>query len=307
MVDNFSKSILDALKTQYEVVNGPTRYDTSMKSAQAIYYFPTIEKNLVEPMDDRHKNEYSSGSGNELHTKMRAIRSSSAMTFNLLGNDEVKIKKNGMFLNGSYRIEYEKKMPTLRVSRQPANLDAYLCSEDGKEGIFCEMKMTEWIFNRPGMLKEAYLNKENYLDNGGYDVFSNVFKNLIKSTAINGTDYNSIFTRYDAFQMMKHTLSIYNSFKEGQFKEVKKATLINCVWEMQNPQILGTKYENKYRLCLEKEHLEYEIFRKKYQPIIELFKGIGISFEMKYLTFFQFLNILDKKQEQRNLLERYVI
>ena len=41
---------------------------------------------------------------------------------------------------------------------RPANLDAFLYCDYKKEAIACEMKMTEWLFDKPGKLRNAYLN-----------------------------------------------------------------------------------------------------------------------------------------------------
>lgn len=43
-------------------------------------------------MSDRTRGFFEAGSGEELKDKMFALRSSSAMTFNLLGNDSITVK-----------------------------------------------------------------------------------------------------------------------------------------------------------------------------------------------------------------------
>lgn len=49
-------------------------------------------------MDLRHAEQYGRGSGRELDGKMRALRSSSAMTFSLIGNGSCVIGENDLGL-----------------------------------------------------------------------------------------------------------------------------------------------------------------------------------------------------------------
>ena len=113
-------------------------------------YYNSYSENLFEPMWEQHQKEYDVGSGGELNpsgkrpAKMASIRSSSAMTFNLLGNDTIVMKENNIgHTPGKYKITYEKQIKTIRNGRgqRPANLDALLVSENEDELIFCEMKM----------------------------------------------------------------------------------------------------------------------------------------------------------------------
>ena len=53
------------------------------------YYLKNLADNLEHPMEHTTEDAYGSGSGNELRVKMRALHSSSALTFNLFGNDAV--------------------------------------------------------------------------------------------------------------------------------------------------------------------------------------------------------------------------
>lgn len=105
-------------------------------------YFDDYRSNLIISMAVEHQKQYGVGSGGETEehidklgrlrpAKMASIRSSSAMTFNLLGNHQIVMKDNDKkFAPGNYKIEYEKQLYTLRGAKNmPANLDAYLCRE----------------------------------------------------------------------------------------------------------------------------------------------------------------------------------
>lgn len=117
-------------------------------------------------MSETFKCKYKCGSGNELKYKMRALRSSSAMTYNIFGNNSKLVIVDNRIGKGRYKIEYEKQFHTLNsfVKGMPANIDVFLYSEENKEAVACEMKMAEWILNKPTGLKEAYLIEKNYID-----------------------------------------------------------------------------------------------------------------------------------------------
>jgi hypothetical protein len=304
---SFTGAILNALKAKYISVYGKKQFDDSMDSPQGAYYLATLDDNLVEQMDKVYKQQYENGSGKELDRKMRSLRSSSAMTFNMLGNHSIKMKTNELFSTGTYSIEYEKQLPTLKTNKQPANLDAFLLCPDNHEGIFCEMKMTEWLFNSPGTLKSAYLLQDNYFYPDSFQTFEAVFQSLIDCPTDYDSENNGIFERYDAFQMMKHTLAIYNVLRrdEGEFKDIKKVTLVNCVWTIEHPERLDTASTEKYKKCYLQEQKEFYEFRKRYQPIIELFSGLQISFDMIFLPFWDFVKNFDRNSD--NLLQRYLI
>ena len=180
------------------------------------------EKNGVQ-IQYPHFEEYGGGSGSELRdkstpAKMKSIRSSSAMTYNLLGNKKIKLTKGTERLSeGTYDIEYEKQLYTIRNNPQPANLDAYLYKKDSQEAIFCEMKMMEWIFNKPGFLKDAYTDAEAYYSSAADNTkTTDAFLKAIKMLKAEMPTYETVkgpvqhFYRYDAWQMFKHILGIYN-------------------------------------------------------------------------------------------------
>ncbi len=58
------------------------------------YYFDRLEDNLIAKMSEEDIGDYRRGSGNELDGKMKALYSSSAMTFNVFCN-----KKNNRKVN----------------------------------------------------------------------------------------------------------------------------------------------------------------------------------------------------------------
>lgn len=316
-----------------------------------------------------HFDEYSRGSGGELidartPAKMKSIRSSSAMTYNLLGNHQIElIGPSERLSKGLYKVEYEKQLYTLRNNLQPANLDAYLYQEAADEAIFCEMKMMEWIFNPPNGLKEAYLDLKNYFgfdteakESISHTAFINMIHMLKKEmpTYLETVKYEPMmaagkpvlnrngkprkvgikgevhrFFRYDAWQMYKHTLGIYNMTSQKTKNEIvsltrksavqtkqtvkmlpnlKKVTLVNVVFEPGRNLFMG-ELKDYYEALLEKEHKDFETFRDCLHKsgVIDAFReDCGIDFDVLYMSAREFSDCF-AVGERRAYLERYCL
>ena len=154
------------------------------------FYYRDYRDNLIYAMAPQHFQEYSKADGGELNSsgrkpaKMASIASSSAMTFNLLGNQSVTVKEGQRFSPGQYSITYEKQLYTLKKGSKAANLDAFLKNEIEREAIFCEMKMLEWIGSPPA-LKASYLDPAYYFCGDAYDVFHRIALSLRRSEHAN--------------------------------------------------------------------------------------------------------------------------
>lgn len=269
-------------------------------------YYKEYVYNLYENMIDQHKIEYGGGSGGELHesdskpAKMAAIRSSSAMTFNLLGNTDI-VLRDGNALNhsaGKYYITYEKQHETIDNGKrqQPANLDAMLVSEDGEELIFCEMKMLEWFSKNSSELKPAYKNEKNYIHSELAPQFLKTIEVLESSSA------NKDFEHYDVWQMFKHTLAIHNYMCEKGWDKVRKVSLLNVVFEP-DESIFDEQELLAYQMQKEKEHKGFERFKYALEEA-GLIKTAG-KFEVKYLSAKQFMDCFQMTNKKRKYLKRY--
>jgi len=290
------------------------------------FYYQNYADNLLYPMNSRHQREYGEGSGGELEAKgtrpakMASIVSSSAMTFNLLGNEQIVVKPEQIFAEGAYRVEYEKKLPTLNKRSSPANLDAYLCHTEKQEAIFCEMKMMEWL-NAPPPLKDAYRHPEAYFHLEAGEVFCDLIGQLMDTCPAEQTDnYHSRFEQYDAWQMLKHALAIYNATsleaKEKMEKQLpgvsvagqfKKITLANVVFEMDSNLIKEEKLRKRYQDALDREHAEADAFIKTVEkPIADLFRRYcDVDFKILYLPVSDFANCFYKNVKEHELFGRY--
>lgn len=280
-------------------------------------YFCELEDNLIIPMCDEHREQYEGGSGSELKEgknhgkllppKMKCVHSSSAMAFNLLGNQDVSFTENRYFIiPGNYSIEYEKQMKSLTGRGSPANLDAFLSNEEKRTAIFCEMKMVEWLEKPDQDLNPAYSEKDRYFYEDSYKYFENWIKTMKENTA---------HERYDRWQMFRHTLGIFNATCRednnsgvNQFKDkFDKITLINVVY-MPDAKQFNERQQKRYIKMVKEEREGFDTFRKIMldSGIKKLFdEKCGVDFDIDFITAHDFINCMEKTNAEKKYLERY--
>lgn len=307
----YTKEILDLLKNRYIQLFGdhPFRTVSEMQN----YWLYCYEDNLIHPMDANAETAYGEGAGNEIDSgKIGALKSSSALTYNLFWDQIAEITadtKEDRIGKGVYKVEFEKKLRTLKSTSMPAHLDAFLYCKHTKEAVACEMKMTEWIFNKPGALSASYLKPENYFDTKFGKIMAALAKELIKddSRGMNLKAYPCRMERYDAFQMFKHVSACYTACLDDNPGRIEKLTLVNCAWTLQHPSALSPESLKEY-LCNEKQEKdEFDMFSKIMEPVKTHFTDIGVNFDIRFYTFSDFLAILKKTPEELAYLERYMI
>lgn len=292
------------------------------------FYYRNYASNLICPMSDKHVAEYSVADGGEMEAKgrkpakMASLTSSSAMTFNILGNETAIMKQGQPFAAGRYDVTYEKQMYTLNKGSNPANLDAFLSNRAAGEAVFCEMKMMEWL-GTPNALKEAYCNRDYYFDPSSFDdVFSQIINDMRKSDLPNERNaFPSVFRQYDAWQMFKHTLAIYNTTSKTTHEliaqktgsmvgEFKKITLVNVVFEMDEDLISDEELRIKYLRALQLEHEEADYFvNTMLSPnhgLVDLFaQNCGVEFDIRYIPVKEFVSMFEKTPDELAYLRRY--
>lgn len=312
-MDNYTKELLTLLKKKFTEVCGERRFQCT--SEMRNYYLENLDDNLFRPMDESALEAYAKGSGSEVSSgKMNALRSSSALTYNLFWNQMAGLENPGEsgIGAGNYRVEFEKQFRTLKKSAggNPANLDAFLLCGKTNEAVACEMKMMEWIFNAPGKLKAKYLDEKNYIDEESGKVFVSAARELIRTTDFEDPEaekevYPSVTTRYDAFQMFKHAVACYTAIVSEEPRKIKKLTLVNCAWTLSDPALLPEKSRERYLREERVELEEFEVFRNAMEPVKALFKAKGVDFDIKFFKFSDFLALFEKTEEEKNYLRRY--
>lgn len=308
-MDKHQFEILDQIKQRFLASCGGADFQVSESGAGRSarqFYLRGLNDNLVRPMHEKHIAEYSRGSGSELDGKMKALRSSSAMTFNILGNLQCEVARgsvseyessplNDPFASDSYSIEYEYQLPTLKRGL-PANLDTLLIGDTG-DIVACEMKMLEWLTSTPAKLKNKYLDVENYIHGDMASAFVEV------AAELNASDS---FSRYDFAQMFKHTLALYNAARSGKL-QTNRIVLLNCVWEPPENYELSDDTNAWLVQCRLKEHTGFDVFKRAMAPLESLFSSdMGIPFEIQYLPADRLISCLDYPLEEQLLLERYL-
>ena len=259
------------------------------------YGLPTIRKNFFTDMSDKTIEEYKKGDGKEFAKgDFKRIRSSAAMIFNLLGNEEVIIKPNSYLPSGNYKKEFEKKIKTVKRSSKKANLDACLYNEDCE--IFIESKCLEWLQNGNKSLNEAYTqDTTRYYFPETAELFRAIGKEILLS-------------QYDSGQMFRHTLAIYNYLKDSKKQLInKKIYLLNVVWEPDEKE-LPEEIRSIYKHQLDLEHCEFDLFHKKMEPLIKIISDeIKNQFDILYLSVKDFHSILSyTDRNQKIFIKRYL-
>ena len=286
-------------------------------------HFAEYQNNLFCEMSEEHKTQYERVTDREFSdtvrpASMKSVLLSSAMTFNLLGNGEIRAKDgNAFFVPGTYSIEYGKKLVTVSApgGRQvPTYLKAFLLN--GTDAIFCEMKMTEWLRNEPGFLHKMYFEKErSFFNTEESSEVSAAFEKLRESLLkimrrwapkpYTECDPHH-FWRYDAWKMYEHILGIYNmSSKLTRSKieekedikflpELKTARLANVIFEPPEGAFSDEDVRKEYRVMLKTEHKEFAAFKK----------DCGIDFSLELLTAAQFMDCFDLG-DRADYLQRY--
>lgn len=320
----------EALETCGHPLNESTHHKNQRYAAE---YFADWRDNVFGDFSEVHRAQFERGNGGELSdkeypAKMKSIFSSSAMTYNILGNGEICAKDgNHFFAPGAYSIEYEKKLLTVRSGKKsPAHLDAFLLS--GTDGIFCEMKMIEWLRDNPGLLRHAYFEDGNFFSDvaGGSDALA-AFKALrdllcaemSESKDVDGYDPHH-FRQYDAWQMYKHILGIYNMSSTVTKNEIaacqtdvikmlpklKRAVLVNVVFEPA-AEVFSDSVQTVYCDTQAREHEEFSVFKRCVEKsgVIAVFKkDCGIDFSLELLTAAEFMDCFDLA-DRANYLQRY--
>lgn len=307
---SFQTVLNDVLKERFIEVVGNRPFGGCESASQAPYYLADLQDNLIEPMDAQHAAEYGGGSGNELDFKMKALRSSSALTFNTFGSGPVTFNGDCFLPGGTYSVAYEYQLPTLMRNPNPANLDARLVRDDDGCAAYFEFKMLEWLTSQPGLLRTAYLDPENYLiPRDEAELFVEAFAWLAdcnpQAAVDAGQPLKCRFSHYDAFQMAKHLLAVYTAVVQGKESHPKIA-LVNCVWDLVHPEKLG-KYEAHYRELRSCEDAEYDEFEEAMVPLCALFWNRDIDFHLGFLTHSRLLDGMEISSDKRAKLARYLI
>ncbi len=305
-MDNFRNRVLTVLKDNFMKVHPDAEFDEEMSSSRRHFYLGYLEDNLIEPMAENHTEEFEKALGNQLTYKMRGLRSSSAMAFNLLGNNYISFKPNERIPEGKYCIEYEKELPTLKDA-EPASITAELSCRADQTVVFANMNMTDWLFKSPGKIKDVYFKKENYIHPESFKAFNEVFESLMDCELSSIFDTNTVYNRYDAFQILKDALGIYNAFYESQYDGYKKVVLLDTLWQIESPKKLGKQAQDQYEAFHAEMLREYEDFKVKFKPVVQLFGDINIDFDVILLSNTEFLELVEKSDEQLDYLKRYTI
>lgn len=288
--------IHDILKEKYEKITGKTmECQRTFSPTRNKYYFANLNDNFYTPMSEKVQEQFGGGSGKELKDKMFALRSSAAMTYNIFGNDDVTILPNDFITSGKYSVSYERQFNTLNNSNSPANLDVVL--ESDEEIVFIEVKLFEPFYHKINYEKElsgAYEEDFRYVYSDSFYFFQRAIEKI----------QTSAIKRYDAWQMFKHSLGIYNYARTNELKK-KKLTLLNCVWTF-NDEISDSNIQFEINKIMKEEQAEFKIFKDSMFYVQNAFEKQNLNFTMDFVTVKDLISIIDIDETKKNWLGRYL-
>lgn len=324
---NISKSVLyESIRKRWHSENMICDVETAEISAdKKKYYFANLKDNLIREMTTKDMEAYGGASGQELRWKMRALYSSSAMTYNIFSVDdccERKVDIRGIkdckLPEGRYNLEFEKK---LRALTNSACLDVYLESDksDNSDSIILfEMKMTEWILDYPSLISDSYnpqlakmpreiaelLDEYIEKENGEYKKYYRKQKNGNYKVF-----YKAITTYFDVFQIIKHILGIYNGmFCTTEHLKAKNVVLVIGLWTISDKAYFDDNDKFEKYLKIQKEMFaEIEKFKEKLSKVIQLFKDKHVAFKVEAIPVADIISCINKNDNaDREYLKRYL-
>jgi len=292
----YEKEILETIKNHFD---DSLTYLSNDPFNVNYYYLKDLKKHFYEDMSDETEKAYNKGHGSELKgekPKIAALRSSSAMTYNIFGNYK-DFRFEGIKYSNKY-FEFND-LPTLKNSSAQANMDVLLEGHD--KLLFFEMKMCEWLLNNSSReISISYLNPENYANPDVAKAFKETLLNFSKSELYN----------YDALQMFKHSLGIFNYISNKQESEVlKEIELINCIWDFKDDSALSKQSKDRYFTAKKNEEKGFDNFLSCVEPIRKLFSTkLNINFRIRKLSVSELISKLEIENEtdsHKNFLTRY--
>ncbi|MCR5217200.1 hypothetical protein, partial [Treponema sp.] len=227
--------IHELFKSKYEAATGNKMITPKRRlPSRNRYVFEDLSKNLYEEMSDNVKAQFMNGGGEDIFEKMHSLRSSSAMTYNVFGNDKVSFKGTCGISEGSYEVNYENPLETYSGAKTKNHIDVLL--KNDRELNFIEMKFFEPFYHKISFKREipsAFEDRSKYIYTDSAFPFMESIRRIKRAGLV----------RYDACQMFTHALGIYNYVLKNELElKGKKIQLINCIWTLDNPF-----EEEKYR------------------------------------------------------------
>ena len=296
------KDILDALKNQLirtTCVNEEDFFEINedSKTQNCIYYLRNYQDNLLACTN--HKEEYKKGGGRELFKNnwdvipMASLRSSAALTWNIFGDEATCHIDNAWNLSaGEYKLKYEWNESETILGHY-ANLDARLHCDNFY--LFVETKMME-----PLTRTHPFKSIDKYLVEG---VCPKEFRNAIIDFQTKEPEF------FDAFQMIKHLLAIYNYFRKMESTSRKKVVLLNCHWEPSEDYKNGHNSYSNRTISLKDTYKRFkdtaDRFNRMKKGFIPLFDIIGVDLELATCDHRELIKIVGKEDDK--YLKRYDI
>lgn len=261
------------------------------------FIFEDLSQNLYEAMSEKVISQFKDAYGDKIFEKMHSLRSSSAMAYNIFGNENVIFKGFSALSKGEYKVTYEKALETFKGAKSKNHIDLLL--ENENENVFFEMKFFEPFYHKVSFNREISSICE-FSDN--YIYTDSAFPFMESIRRIKGAG----LVRYDAYQMLMHALGIYNYVRQNEDAlKGKKIKLINCIWTIENP-FEEEKLKREFDNILFEENTDFAKFKECMFSVTNLFEKKGIDFDISLIEVKDLILDLEMPEAKRAWLKRYL-
>lgn len=280
------------------------------------FYYNTYNENLFKGTLINHKEEFERAAGKEIKCnkygvqKMAAIKSSSALLFNTLGDNNYVVIKGEIIPDGEYFLKYEKPLPAIDP-RFPAYIDGYLENKSGVF-VFIENKMLEYL-QKPKNLSKSYLDCKKYqlwnFNPQAAEAFQKLFRQFCDDSMRIANDEYKPNTTYDIFQILIHSMAILTYLLKRK-ESVREVFLINTVWNIPEESygFLGD-LQGEYKKYWENEINGAESFSKgslsHIQKIYKEALGNDVMFSFIFMRWSEFKDMIEMDEERKEYLKKY--
>lgn len=284
------------------------RYVIADKNAhfKAKYFFKDYRDNLIDEPIERHAKELEL---ERYKKELSCIDSRRALLFNLYGNDITFIVPNPEKVpDGKYRITYKVRVQVIKGKNLTTTLDAVLYSEKKNSLIISRVRMFEWLVLKNELIKESYLDADNYINIEAGRVFVKVIQEMLSEYRYDCEDHVGKFPNLDGLHIIKEIVAAYNllSTKE-EYKNINKLNIIEVYWRPTHHENLGQAAGRVY--VKEKQALkELEEMKVFIKPVISLFlEHFGVELDIKCIDLHSAVMMQIKNQKEMDWYYRYII
>lgn len=297
------QQVIQALKQQAQKVQGLPEtafYEGNGQGGQkGAFTLRSVPDNLFAIPARRHLAEFAAG--RNVWEGMAYLGSSTAMLYNMLGNETIQMP------DGEYRIFFRQRLHTLNRKNACTTVDAILLSEYEKSAVCMSAKLLEWFSYQVNPLRDTFLHYGNYGEPAAAECFVEAFRQLIPFYERDAYEHVGSLKLYDGFFVLRQLLALYHAICEKRFFPIEKLNYISIYWRPLHPALLGSQ-GIKLGTAAGRMEREAELFLEQLEPVIMLFREtLDVKLQVQLMHMWEFLEETGADAARRAWMKRYEI